>query len=198
MAQRPHHTQHEHKATDGSTHPPPAPGRPQPKGAAAPARNKGNLTVAQGGGSKLPANNRTRNSASPVKPQPTPAQALAQIEAQGGKVRYDEKSPGRPVVAIDFSGKQLNDAGLQNVSGLATLKSLNLKNTQITGSGLANLKNLPHLRVLYLDGTRISNNDLRHLQNLTALEEVYLHNTRVNGVGANALKKVMPKLKVVH
>lgn len=191
------HSKHEQHPTAVAAHAAPVSEPLQPDSVPVPAAPANrNRTPSQAGNDKP--NRRSRTPSPPVNSDTNPAQSLAQIEREGGKVRFDEKSPGRPVVAIDFSGTPLNDAGLRNISGMTTLKSLNLKQTRITGNGLANLKNLPHLRVLYLDGTRITNADLRHLQNLSALEEVYLHNTRVNGVGANALKKVMPKLKVVH
>lgn len=204
VAQAAHHAKHDQTYAKHEQHPTaveahvaPAAEPLRPDAVPVPAApSKTDRARAQAGDDK--ANRRSRTPSPPVNSEANPAQSLAQIERQGGKVRYDEKSPGRPVVAIDFSGTPLNDAGLRSVSGLTTLKSLNLKQTRISGQGLANLRNLPNLKVLYLDGTRITNADLRHLQNLSALEEVYLHNTRVNGVGANALKKVMPKLKVVH
>jgi internalin A len=67
------------------------------------------------------------------------AKAIAEIERLGGKVTVDEKNPGRPVVAVDFTDTQVTDAGLEHLTGLTKLQSLNLEETQITDAGLTYL-----------------------------------------------------------
>jgi len=41
-------------------------------------------------------------------------QAIAEIQKLGGKVTLDEKSSGKPVIAVDFRGTQVTDAVLEH------------------------------------------------------------------------------------
>ena len=60
---------------------------------------------------------------------PRQAQAIAEIEALGGKVTVDEKSPDKPVIGVS------------------------LRHIDVTDVGLACLKDLPRLQLLDLDHT---------------------------------------------
>ena len=42
-------------------------------------------------------------------------QAVAFVEKLGGKVTRDEKAPGRPVIIVNLSFKQVTDAGLKEL-----------------------------------------------------------------------------------
>ena len=75
------------------------------------------------------------------------------IENLGGKATVDEKSPDKPIVAVDFGHLFVNDARLQRLSELTTLQSLDLRNTLVTDAGLEHLKGLTNLQRLTLPST---------------------------------------------
>src|SRR5205807_5762559 len=104
---------------------------------------------------------------SPAGP-PTPPQrrqsmeqdgAVDQIYALFGQVQYDETSPDRPVIQVDFSstlGKTVQDADLKCLEPLTEVRELDLTRTEVTGPGLGHLKRLTHLRKLKLLATKIT------------------------------------------
>ena len=47
--------------------------------------------------------------------------AIAEIEKLGGKVRVDQKRPGKPVVEVDLAGTGVTDAGLVHLIRQRTL-----------------------------------------------------------------------------
>ena len=62
-----------------------------------------------------------------AEPNADQAKAIAEIEKLGGKVTVDEKSPGKPVIAVDLAEHQVTDAG--------TGTSQRLDPTPIAGPG---------------------------------------------------------------
>ncbi len=133
-------------------------------------------------------------------------QAIAEIQKLGGKVTLDEKSPGRPVIAVDFRGKKIvdagpehekrlahflapnavksraTDAGLEYLKRLTQLQTLDLAYTQVTDAGLAHLKDLTQLRTLDLFGTQITDAGLEHLQAMTQLQTLVLWGREVTDI----------------
>ncbi len=135
------------------------------------------------------------------------ANAIAEIEKTGGKLTVDEKTPGKPVISVDFGGNNVTNAELAYLQGMTELKSLNLMGTKITDVGLARLKGLTKLQSLNLAGTEVEDEGLGHLkgslqlqslnvqrtqitdaglvclEGLTNLQDLNLHNTRVTNAG---------------
>jgi hypothetical protein len=115
-------------------------------------------------------------------------QAIATIKKLGGTVVFDQKSPNRPVIKVDFSRTQLTDNGLEHLKGLTNLNQLWLGNTDITGPGLVHLKGLTKLEMLILDDTDLTSTGLEHLNGLTNLHTLTLGNTKVTDDGLKHLK----------
>ena len=82
--------------------------------------------------------------------------AVQAIEALGGKVKRDEKLPGRPVVEVNLGGTKVTDAGLKDLKELKGLLHLDLGGTQITDAGLKELKELKGLQTFDLSYTQIT------------------------------------------
>jgi hypothetical protein len=79
---------------------------------------------------------------------------VAAIKKLGGKVKVDEKRPGRRVMEVDLSFQQVTDADLAHLKGLTSLKSLELGGTKVTDVGLPHLKDLPRLELLLRNRSR--------------------------------------------
>ncbi len=71
---------------------------------------------------------------------PSQEQAIAAIKKLGGKVKIDEKSPGRPVIELRLSYTKITDAGLVHLKGLTNLKTLWLFSTKVTDAGVKKLQ----------------------------------------------------------
>ena len=76
--------------------------------------------------------------------------AVAAIIKLGGKVTYDEKTPGKPLVGVDLRDSKATDASLVHLNGLKNLQTLNLFGTGVTDTGLVHLKGLTNQRRLAL------------------------------------------------
>jgi serine/threonine protein kinase/Leucine-rich repeat (LRR) protein len=78
------------------------------------------------------------------------------------------------LVSLDLSGAAINDADVELLKPLVTLRELTLADTRVTDAGLVPLKSLISLRRLVLDGDAIHGPGLRHLQELPELTELRL------------------------
>lgn len=79
--------------------------------------------------------------------------------------------------------EMVNDAWLENVSGIKTLRRLDLANCAIKGKGLRHLANLKGLRELNLTLTPVSDDSLQHLAGLSELRTLGLASTQCTGSG---------------
>ena len=115
---------------------------------------------------------------------------IAEIEKLAGTgVEYDEKSPDRPIVGIDFGMSfAVTDDGLEFLKGLTSLQRLNLSDTKVTDAGLEYLKGLTSLQTLYLNDTKVTDTGLEHLKGLTNLQTLGLNDTQVTDEGLEYLK----------
>jgi len=90
--------------------------------------------------------------------------AVAAIRKLGGNVRFDEKSPGKPLVSVDLSDTKVSDAGLVHLKGLTKLQSLSLISTKVTDAGLVHLKGLTKLQSLNLSFSKVTDAGVKDLQ----------------------------------
>ena len=92
----------------------------------------------------------------------------------------------------ELEGVQLDapetDAGLAQLRGFTTLRSIHLIGTQITEDGLANLRVLTNLLYLDLSGTKITDAGIANLRELTNLETLGLNGTQVTDAGLANLR----------
>ncbi|MBC8873301.1 MAG: hypothetical protein H8E44_28020 [Planctomycetes bacterium] len=124
-----------------------------------------------------------------VEPVPiTEEQAIAKIEKLGGMFEVDEKTPGRPVVAVLLRGTQVTDASLKYLRGLTNLEMLSLFFTHVTDGGLEHLEGMTNLRTLSLCGTLVTDAGLVHLKELNNLAHLELLGTHVTDAGLEHLK----------
>ena len=151
----------------------------------------------------------------------TREEAVAAIKKLGGIVKFDEKSPGKPVVYVQLRGltnaalvhlkgltnlqtlilygcTEVTDAGLEHLKGLMKLQRLTLYYTNITDEGLVHLKGLTKLNVLYFNFTTITDAGLEHLKGLTNLQRLDLDNTHVTDEGVKKLQTALPNCRIRH
>ena len=126
------------------------------------------------------------------------------------------------VTIVDLSGKQVDDATLETLTGLRHLRMLSLDQTQITDAGMEALKsfpqlrllslrftnvsdastkvigNLPNLNYLYLTHTRITDSSIRALAKLKHLKELYIRWTNITDAGLERLRKALPGTSIFH
>jgi len=76
------------------------------------------------------------------------AAAVAAIEKLGWKIRFDEKSPGKPVVEVILDDSYLTgvaskvtNADLEHLEGLKNLEELAIQDTGVTDAGVKDLQN---------------------------------------------------------
>ena len=94
----------------------------------------------------------------------------------------------------------MSDAGLVRLQALPNLTGLSLEGIPMTDAGMEVLKDLkawPNLTILNLSHTQISDAGLKRLRGLTGLRELDLSGTKVLAEGVLALRKELPKCKVL-
>src|SRR5262245_37923230 len=73
--------------------------------------------------------------------------AVQFVEKAGGTVTRDDKSPGKPVIAVKLKEGKVTDADMKVFAGLPHLRELNL-NLNFVPIGAAGLKELKGLKEL--------------------------------------------------
>jgi hypothetical protein len=89
-----------------------------------------------------------------------------------------------------FACDLLTDAGLASIADIKTLESLSLNGYSITSRGLEYLSNLPDLRSLELDWAGLSDDDLAPMEKFRRLERLSLKDTAVTDAGLRRLAAV--------
>jgi hypothetical protein len=89
-----------------------------------------------------------------------------------------------------FGCDLLTDAGLASIADIKTLESLSLNGYPITSRGLEYLSNLPDLRSLELDLAGLSDDDLAPMEKFRRLERLSLTHTTVADAGLRRLAAV--------
>lgn len=147
----------------------------------------------------------------------------AEVEEIGGKVVWSPSGPQWLHLATSDSGVELfdvittvdlyngnnplkgrggrnervTDEWLQRLSGLSTLRRLDVSNCAIHGDGLRHLASLTGLRELNLTLTPVTDDGLKHLGGLTELRMLGLASTQCTGTGFAHLK-ALRKLESVN
>jgi FKBP-type peptidyl-prolyl cis-trans isomerase FklB len=123
---------------------------------------------------------------------------VIQLQKLGGKVVYDDKTSGTPIVSVTFRGSEVTDAGLVHLKGLSSLQSLDLGSTKVTDAGLNHIESLTKLKYLGLYDCQVTDAGLEHLKGLTSLEALNLsYDTKVTGKGLVHLKD-LTKLQTLN
>ena len=99
------------------------------------------------------------------------------------------------VTVVDFTfyldgNPDVTDVGLEHVTALKHIETLNLNFTNVTDAGMAHISGLIHLRYLGLNGTKVTSTGLKHLKGLIGLELLSLHGSNVTDVGLEHLKEM--------
>src|SRR5437764_947526 len=105
--------------------------------------------------------------------------AIAALEKVEAEVRRDESRPGKPAVKVVLSGHKVTGAGLKELAGLESLRSLDVALTEVTDAGLRGLAGLKQLRRLDLRSTKVTDAGLKALAKLKTLRSLLLFGTSV-------------------
>src|SRR4051794_357982 len=109
--------------------------------------------------------------------------AVQTVEDLGGKVTWDARAPGKPVVVVYLYSPLVKDAHLKDLAGLKRLRKLTLLATRVTDAGLKELAGLQQLRELALIGTKVTDAGLKELTPLKRLRELNLDYTALTDAG---------------
>lgn len=93
---------------------------------------------------------------------------------------------GHPI-AIDLREFHVDDAALKTISGLSTLRGLNLSMTDFSGESISAISGLTDLEILILSHTAIDDADLAALSSLKKLKYLDLSFTDIKGNGLEHL-----------
>jgi hypothetical protein len=91
---------------------------------------------------------------------------------------------------LDLSNCAIHGDGLQHIAALTGLRELNLTLTPMTDEGLPHLAGLTELRKLGLASTQCNGTGFVHLKSLRNLEDVNFHFTPLNDAGLQAISHV--------
>lgn len=100
------------------------------------------------------------------------------------------------LLAVNLSGQPVDDAGLQVLAKLTSLRQLQLQRTAITDKGIAMLGALQELQQLNLAGTDITTEGLAPLAALKKLNRLFLYQTKVNAAGYATLARQFPTARI--
>ncbi|MDB5337527.1 MAG: hypothetical protein JWN70_3146 [Planctomycetaceae bacterium] len=102
-----------------------------------------------------------------------------------------------PLKGKGGKNERVTDDWLKRLSGVTTLRRLDLANCAVQGDGLRHLINLTGLRDLNLTLTPVTDEGLKHLAGLTELRTLGLASTQCTGTGFTLLKD-LKKLENVY
>jgi len=125
--------------------------------------------------------------------------ALAALAEYDGQLKYDD-DPHDGSLRLDTDGPGPEFLkGLLGEDFFHEVSHLSYRNNrQIDDDGLQYVSNLVYLQTLDLDGTRVTNVGVRSLIGLVRLKELDLRFTRVTEAGAVEIQAAMPNCKVYY
>jgi Leucine-rich repeat (LRR) protein len=105
--------------------------------------------------------------------------------------------PLTQVHILELQSAAITDAGLAHLSGLKSLKELDLHDCQhITDKGLDSLLGLSNLTKLEISKTPLSDAAIDRLLTMKQLSQVYINNTRITVDGGKKLRDGLRNCKV--
>jgi hypothetical protein len=96
------------------------------------------------------------------------------------------------------SRQPITDYGLQCLTNLIHLMSLDLRESQISDEGLLYVQELKNLEILNLDMTSITDKGLAYITNLESLKELSLNRTKVTDAGVSKIMETNPSLRIIR
>jgi Protein kinase domain/Leucine Rich repeat len=115
------------------------------------------------------------------------AEALRAVQQIGGKVRRDEKAPGKPIISVNLAGTKATDADLPRVIAFEQLRSLDLDRTLVTDTGLEFLARRTQLTSLVLTRTHVTDAGMKSVAEFKNLRWLNLQGTPIGDAGMQAL-----------
>ena len=115
------------------------------------------------------------------------SQAIARLRA-AGRVEVDDDRPGRPMVEVCLSGREVTDATMNDLEALRQLCKLKLRDARDTDAGIRRLQGSGELQEVFLDGVQITDKCLNSLTALKKLETLVLADPGITGVGLKHFK----------
>jgi Leucine-rich repeat (LRR) protein len=113
--------------------------------------------------------------------------ALCMVSKLGGKVIRDDTLPGRPVVSVNLSARDITGTDLRMLAEIPELRDLGLIDASIAEADLKELKKLKNLRRLQISRMRggdvITEAGMRELQRIEGLETLDLSDCRISDAG---------------
>ena len=118
--------------------------------------------------------------------------ALAIIDQLGGKIERDLNVPGKPIVGINMANTKTDDAGLQQIKWLTSVKSINLHECNEVGdAGLAAIGQMENLEFIQLFGChQISDNGFRYLGGMKKLKSLWIGYTGADSITGSGLTQI--------
>ncbi len=99
------------------------------------------------------------------------------------------------IEVIDCPG--ITDRGIETLSRVETLDSLNLSSLSITDEGLAHLERLPNIVFLDVHDTPLTDNCLLTLESFQKLTVLRIYDTQISPEGAQRLHESLPHCQIV-
>lgn len=90
----------------------------------------------------------------------------------------------------------VGDAGAKHIASLVNLEWLNVDNTQMSDASLPFFKGFSKLKFLHLGSTQVTDAGMVHLLGLSNLADLKVTRTSVTEEGVAALRKAIPKLDI--
>ena len=132
-------------------------------------------------------------------------QAIARIEALGGRVQTTQGAPDwlrgiaghrlarvfDRATVVNLSETPTTDVDLAVLHDLWGIERLSLAGTRVSDAGMPAIAHLSQLKALDLNRTAVSDAGLARLTALTRLEYLYLDGTRVTAAGRQAYREAL-------
>ena len=99
-------------------------------------------------------------------------------------------------VSLQLHGATLQAWDMQGLTGLTSLRELNLTGCDIDDEDLRNLEGMDSLRVLSLSGTAITNESMGVLTTLTKLRQLNVYQTGMDPDTVASLRTFLPRCKI--
>lgn len=102
-----------------------------------------------------------------------------------------------PIEYLSFAYSPIDDASVEHVARIKSLKTLGLDDTKITDACLPALAALPNLEVLWLDNTAVTDAAIPHLKQLAKLKTLHFKNTQISSEGRARLRRELGEVQLI-